>query len=313
MGLRIRTNIASINAQRRLAISTGRLQNSMSKLASGKRINKAADDAAGLAISENLRADLRSLSQAKRNASDGVSMVQTAEGGLNETSTMLVRLRELAIQSASDTVGNTERGFIEKEYSALKDEIDRISTSTEFNGTRLLVGDGTNETYPTDEEAAIPENQYPLEIQVGKDYYAEADAKDDNPNPVNIIKIRFDNINTYTSGEGSLEIGKAGEGTMVMAKEEAQKSISVLDNAITKVNDYRAYLGSIQNRLGSTISNLGVQIENIAEAKSRIQDTDFAAETAEYTKNNILQNAGASVLASANQQPQVAMGLIQNI
>ena len=313
MGLRIRTNIASINAQRRLAGSTKTLQNSMAKLASGKRINRAADDSAGLSISENLRADVRSLSQAKRNASDGVSMVQTAEGGLVETSNMLIRLRELAIQAASDTVGTTERGFIEKEYSALKDEIDRISSSTEFNGTRLLVGDGTSDHYPTDEQAAIPEDRYPLEIQVGKDYLETADARDGNPNPVNIIKIRFDTINTYTSGEGSLEIGKAGEGTMVSGKTEAQKSISILDTAITKVNDYRAYLGSIQNRLDSTISNLGVQIENISESKSRIQDTDYAAETAEYTKSNILQNAGTSVLSSANQQPQVALGLIQNI
>jgi flagellin len=225
---------------------------------------------------------------------------------------MLVRLRELAIQSASDTLGNPERGFIEKEYSALKDEIDRISSSTEFNGTRLLVGDATSDHYPQDELVAIEDGKYPLEIQVGKDYYETADGVDEG-NPVNIIKIRFDNINTYTSGEGSLEIGKSGEGTMVSGKVEAQKSIAILDTAITKVNDYRAYLGSIQNRLGSTISNLSVQIENVSEAKSRIQDTDFAAETAEYTKSNILQQAGTSVLSSANQQPQVALGLIQNI
>ena len=140
MGLRIRTNVASLNAQRRLGQSTDAIGESGNKLASGERINKASDDAAGLAISENLRADVRSLNQAKRNALDGVSLVQTAEGGLNETTNMLVRLRELAVQAASDTVGNTERGFLDKEYQALKSEIDRIANSTEFNGTRLLVG-----------------------------------------------------------------------------------------------------------------------------------------------------------------------------
>lgn len=307
MGLRIRTNISSVNAQRRLENTTLRLQNSMGKLASGKRINKAADDAAGLAISENLRADIRSLQQAKRNAADGVSLVQTAEGSLVETSTMLVRLRELAVQSASDTIGNTEREFIDREYLALKDEIDRIAASTEFNGTRLLVGQAD-----VPEEYANPEETFPLEIQVGKDYFLESDAKD-MPNPVNIIKINFENLNAFTEGEGSLEIGRAEEGTRVNTKVGAQQSISVLDSAITRVNDYRSYLGAIQNRLGSTITNLGVQIENLSESKSRIQDTDFAAETAIYTKNNILQNAGISILSSANQQPTVAMQLIQGL
>ena len=141
MGLRIRTNVTSLNAQRRLGQSTKAVADSTNKLASGKRINKAADDAAGLAISSNLTADIRSLNVAKRNANDGISLVQTAEGGLEETNNMLTRLRELAVQSASDTIGDTERGFIDKEYIALKDEIDRIASVTEFNGTRLLVGE----------------------------------------------------------------------------------------------------------------------------------------------------------------------------
>ena len=183
MGLRIRTNVASLNAQRRLGQSTDAIGESGNKLASGERINKASDDAAGLAISENLRADVRSLNQAKRNALDGVSLVQTAEGGLNETTNMLVRLRELAVQAASDTIGNTERGFLDKEYQALKSEIDRIASSTEFNGTRLLVG-----------QVALPEdmntgaNAFPLEIQVSKDYYTQSDALS-HPNPTNIIRI----------------------------------------------------------------------------------------------------------------------------
>ncbi len=304
MGLRIRTNIASLNAQRRLGISTKAMQNSMGKLASGERINRAADDAAGLAVSENLRADVRSLNMAKRNAMDGISLVQTAEGGLMETSNMLVRLRELAIQASSDTIGNTEREFLDKEYLQLKDEIDRIASSTEFNGTRLLVGEAD-----ISDELKTNSNPYPLEIQVGKDYYLDTDAID-QPNPVNIIKIDFQNINAFTEGDGSLGIGRADEGTRVNRKENAQQSIGQLDSAITKINEYRAYLGSIQNRLSSTISNLGVQTENLEESRSRIRDTDFASETAIMTQQSILQQAGTSVLANANQQPQIALSLL---
>lgn len=308
MGLRIRTNISSINAQRRLERATGAVSNSMQKLASGKRINKAADDAAGLAISENLRADIRSLHQAKRNANDGVSLVQTAEGALVETTNMLVRLRELAVQSASDTIGATERGFLDKEYIALKDEIDRITNSTEFNGTRLIVGASGD----VPDEVANQEGTFPLEIQVSKDYYKDADALDER-NPVNIIKINLENINTYTTGEGSLEIGRAQEGTRVHNKVDAQLSIETLDTAITKVNDHRAYLGAIQNRLTSTVTNLGVQVENLSAAKSRIQDTDFASESSLYTSESILQQAGTAILGSANQQSNVALSLIQNL
>jgi len=293
-------------------MSTEALQNSGAKLASGERINKAADDAAGLAISENLRADIRSLGQAKRNANDGISLVQTAEGGLVETSNMLVRLRELAVQSASDTIGNTERKFVNREFNALKDEIDRIANSTEFNGTRLLVG----KTEVADDMKGDA-NAFPLEIQVSKDYFNKTDALD-SKNPVNIIRLNLDNLNSFTTGEGSLNLDKAVEdGSDISAgvdtKQGAQMSISRLDAAITQVNDYRSYLGAIQNRLGSTVNNLGVQVENLGTARSRIRDTDFAAETAEYTKDKILQQAGSSVLAQANQRPQIALGLLQNL
>jgi flagellin len=304
MGLRIRTNVASLNAQRRLSISTGELQESSAKLASGERINRAADDAAGLAISENMRASIRSYSQARRNANDGISLVQTAEGGLMETNNMLIRLRELAIQAASDTVGATERGFIDKEFLALKDEIDRIANTTEFNGTRLLVG-----------QTEMPEdmkgngNSFPMEIQVGKDYYEASDALD-QANPVNIIRVDLNSLNAFTDGEGSLALGRAEEGTRVVTKADAQRSISVLDSAITKVNDYRSYLGAIQNRLSSTVTNLGTTIENVSEARSRIRDTDFASETAKMTQANIMQQAGTAVLASANAQPQIALKLL---
>jgi flagellin len=304
MGIRIRTNVASINAQRRLAVSTGKLSDTMSKLASGSRINKAADDAAGLAISDNMRADMRSLGQARRNANDGISLVQTAEGGLNETANMLTRLRELAVQAASDTVGETERGFVDKEYVALKDEIDRIANSTEFNGTRLLIGESD-----TPEGVANPDGTFPLEIQVGKDFYEGADDVSE-ANQVNIIKIDLNKLNAFTDGEGSLGLGKAEEGTRVTTKSSAQNSIAVVDGAITKINDYRSYLGAMQNRLGSAERNLGVQIENVSAAKSRIRDTDFAAETANMTQNSILQQAGASVLSQANTQPQIALKLL---
>ncbi len=304
MGLRIRTNTASVNAQRRLSMATNSLQESSAKLASGKRINKSADDAAGLAISENLRGDIRSLTQAKRNALDGISLVQTAEGGLNETSSMLIRLRELATQAASDTIGKTEREFTNKEFVALKDEIDRIANSTEFNGTRLLIGKAERPG-----EISNPDGTFPLEIQVGKDYFEGVDGLGER-NPVNIIKIDLGNINAGTEGENSLDIGRAEGGTTVLTKVDAQRSIAALDKAIVKVNDYRSYLGSIQSRLQTTMNNLDVTVENLTEANSRIMDTDFAAETANFTQQNIMQQAGTSVLATANQAPSIALKLL---
>jgi len=310
MGLRIRTNVASLNAQRRLGMSTDALNSSGNKLASGERINKSADDAAGLAISENLRADVRSLTQARRNALDGVSLVQTAEGGLVETTNMIVRLRELAVQAASDTVGNVERGFLDKEYQSLKSEIDRIANSTEFNGTRLLVG-GRD----IGDELFGEANSFPLEIQVSKDYYPQNDSLNAE-NPVNIIRIDLQNLNAFSTGENSLQINQSMAGEEVAGignKVGAQLSIGRLDDALTRVNDYRAYLGAIQNRLSSSINNLGTQIENLDTARSRIRDTDYASETADFTKAKILQQAGSSVLAQANQAPQVALGLLQNM
>lgn len=303
MGLRMRTNVASLNAQRNLGITTENLKSSMGRLSSGQRINKAADDAAGLAISERLRADIRSLGQAKRNTQDGVSMVQVAEGGLEETSNMLIRLRELSVQAASDTVGNLERGYLNQEFQALRDEIDRIAAVTEFNGTRLLVG---NAELPDD--LKTNHNPVPLEIQVSKDYYESADSLDQR-NPVNVIRIDLQGINAFTTGEGSLDIGNS-EDIGIDTKQAAQAKLTVLDGAINKVNQYRAYLGSIQNRLGSTLGNLGVEIENLSESRSRIRDTDFAEETAVMTQNNILQQAGASVLGQANVMPQIALSLL---
>jgi flagellin len=307
MGLRIQTNVQSLNSQRNLVASTEANNSSMEKLASGYRINKAADDAAGLAISEKLKADIRGLNMAKRNANDGVSLVQTAEGGLSEVGNILARLRELAVQSSSDTIGNVERGFLNKEYSSLKDEIDRITNATEYNGTRLLVGNQES----LDPALVNRSNAYPLEIQVGKDYFGSVDEKGQS-NPVNVIRIDLQNLNTNTDSNG-LNLGKSTEdgGTRVDSKESAQQSLGTLDAAIQKVAEYRSYLGAIQSRLGSTINNLSVQSENFAAANSRIRDTDFADETAKLTQSNILKQAGIAVLSQANQSPQAALRLLQ--
>jgi flagellin len=306
MGLRIQTNMQAMSAQRNLVNSTESNNQSMERLASGYRINKAADDAAGLAISEKLKADIRGLNMAKRNASDGVSLVQTAEGGLNEVGNILSRLRELAVQSSSDTIGNVERGFLNKEYTALKDEIDRITNATEYNGTRLLVGNQES----LDASLVNRSNPYPLEIQVGKDYFTSVDEKGQS-NPVNVIRIDLQNLNTNTDSNG-LNLGRSTEdgGTRVDSKESAQQSIGTLDAAIQKVAEYRSYLGAIQSRLGSTINNLSVQTENFAAANSRIRDTDFADESAKLTQSNILKQAGVAVLSQANQSPQAALRLL---
>ena len=308
MSLRIRTNVTSLIAQRNFTQAGERVKRHMEKLSSGKRINKAADDAAGLAISEAIRSDVRSLNQARRNTNDGISLIQVAEGSLNEVGNILIRLKELAIQGSSDTVGNQEREFINLEFMALKNEIDRISLSTEYIGTRLLIGKGEE----VDKSLIVNHSKPPLEVQVDKEYNELVDSLEVR-NPVDIIRLNFESINALTEGEGSLGIGSPGneEGTKVSTKESAQNSISVIDKAVDKVSSYRAKLGSLQNRLISTDRNLGIRIENLTVSKSRIADADFANETAELTQWSILQQAGASVLNQANQLPQIALQLLQ--
>lgn len=307
MGLRIRTNIQSLFAQRHFGISSQEMAKHMERLASGYRINKAADDAAGLAISEQLKANLRSLGQARRNANDAVSLVQVAEGGLEEINDIMIRLRELSVQGASDTIGMRERGYLNEEFMALKDEVDRIAISTEFNGTRLLTGNKE-----LGEELLREHNFSPLEIQVGKDYFNAADGLD-APNPINVLRMNLDNMNATTDGENSLDIGSTlnEDGTTVATKSGAQNSIFRLDNAMKAVASYRARLGALQNRLQSTDRNLAIAIENQGAAKSRIKDADFAAEAAELTQSSILQQAGASVLVQANQTANIALKLLQ--
>lgn len=280
MGLRIATNISSINAQRHMVNTRRLLDRSLERLSSGYRINKAGDDAAGLAISEKLRAKTRGLVQAQRNASDGISLVQVAEGGLEEVQNILVRLRELGVQAASDTIGNQERKYLNEEYQALKEEIDRIANVTEFNGTVLLDGTGGS-----------------LDIQVNTG----------GQNLLGVDRISFDafraDVNTDKLGLEELSID---------SKFNAQRSLAILDQAIEHVSSVRGELGAIDNRLSSTIRNLSVSIENLSAANSRIKDVDVAEETSELTRNNILMQAGTSVLQQANSIPKMALTLLQN-
>jgi len=276
MGLRINTNVASLQAQGSLSKVNKESQESFSKLSSGTRITKAADDAAGLAISEKMKAEIRSAQQANRNANDGISLVQVAEGGLNETSSILVRMRELAIQSSSDTMGDSERGMADLEYQQLKSEMDRISQVTEFNGKKLLDGSGEK-----------------LEFQVG----TGADEFQD--------RIGLDPM-TLNSSITSMGV----EGVDITTKEAAQGSLQSLDSAVEKISGQRAVLGSLQNRLTSTSNNLQVYAENMSAANSRIRDVDYADETAKQARNQILTAAGTSVLAQANMSSQSALKLI---
>ena len=276
MGFRINTNVSSLAAQRSLGNVNQKQLSTLAKLSSGQRINKAADDAAGLAISEKLKADIRSANQANRNANDGISMIQIAEGGLNEISSILIRLRELSIQAASDTVGDPERQFTEVEYQNLKQEIERISRVTEFNGKKLLDGTGT---------------KYEFQIGTLNDPFQDR------------INYNASATNSTIDSIGIVDLSIASKGT-------AQDSIQAIDKAIHKISGQRANLGAIQNRLVSTSNNLAINVENKEAAKSRIRDTDFALTTADSTKLNILTQAGTAVLAQANMQGSAALQLI---
>lgn len=276
MGMRVTTNIAALNAQRNLTGSQKAIGESFAQMASGSRINKAADDAAGLAISENLKGSIRSLRQANRNANDGISLVQVAEGGLNEIGNVIVRLRELGIQASSDTIGDRERGFINKEVEQLKNEMQRIASVTTWGSTKLL--DGSTPTY--DFQVGIFNNEFEDRISfVASENVATLDA------------LGLTDVN-YTSKEG------------------AQNALTALDEAQFRVNSSRSNLGALQNRLMSTVQNLSVADENYSAANSRIRDTDVAAASSELMRNNILLQAGTSTLAQANQNSAVALKLL---
>lgn len=277
MGLRISTNAAAMATNRILSHSTEDTNKSYQRLASGQRITQAGDDAAGLSISENLRGQIRSMGQAERNANDGISFAQVAEGGLTEISNIMIRLRELGIQAGSDTIGDRERTFINQEVQSLTQEVDRIANVTNFNGTPLL-------------NAQAPKGQ--LEFQVGiRNNENDRIVFDANAIDVRASSLGVDGLN-FESIDG------------------ARDALDKVDDAMSKIFSSRAALGAVQNKLQSTVRNLGVGKENLAIARSRIADTDIASETSELVRGNILQSAGISVLAQANSAPTQALKLL---
>jgi len=277
MGLRINTNVPSLSAQRNLRGTRASFDKNLERLSSGSRINRAGDDAAGLAISESIRAQIRGITQAERNAQDGISMIQVGEGALSQIANILIRMRELAVQAASDTVGQNERRFIDVEYRQSLEEIDRIANGTEYNGVRLLNG-----TAPA------------FEIQIGT-----------RNNPL-IDRVRLFDATSTDSNVAALGINL----TSTEDKLSAQNSLGALDSALAQVNQTRAEFGAVQNRLQAAINNIMVSRENLSAANSRIRDTDLAEEVSDLTKNQILTQAGVSVLAQANSAMRSTLSLL---
>ncbi len=274
MGIRINTNISSLNTQRHLSRSSTEFQKSMEKLSSGLRINRAGDDAAGLAISEGLKSDIRALDQASRNAADGISLVQTGEGSLDEVSSILLRMKELAEQSLNGTLSNTDRGYLNSEFGALSSEINRISDATEFNGVKLLDGNG---------------GTISIQVGIGTNTSDKVD--------VNLATAR----DTATLGLSATIDSASAAGT----------AMGQIDAAISTVTSARSDFGAIQNRLESSIRNINMTSENLAAANSRIRDVDIAKETSRMTSYQILQQAGVSMLAQANTSTSLAMALLR--
>jgi len=282
----INTNVMSLNAQKNLNSSQGALATSLERLSTGLRINSAKDDAAGLAISERFSSQIRGLDQAVRNANDGISLAQTAEGAMQEITNNLQRIRELAVQSSNSTNSQTDRDALQAEVAQLIDEIDRVALQTDFNGTKLLDGDADA-----------------LSFQIGANAgelitVFEDDAEDASTAP---------NMRTASLGEGDDNVADID----ISDFDGAQDALAIVDAALTEVNSARAEFGATQNRFESVIANLQTASENLSAARSRIQDADFAAETAELTRAQILQQAGTSVLAQANAAPQNVLALLQ--
>jgi flagellin len=274
MGLRINTNMAAFSAQRVMGEQGRRAEKAAQALASGSRITKAGDDAAGLAISENIRSQVRGLGMARQNSFNAVSAIQVSEGGLNEISNILTRLRELGIQAASDNVGERERGFLDLEAQSLIQEADRIAKTTMFGGKKLIDGSGGDQ-----------------------EYHVGPFGGEDNV-------IRF----SLSSDATADAIGISG--LSMESKDDARSLLSEVDDAVAIVGAMRANFGAIQNRLESTTNNLDIQIENLSAAKSRISDADIAYESSQLASAQVLQSAAVSVLAQANTFPNVALKLI---
>ena len=291
MGMRIRTNVPAITAQRFMSDNKDAMSKSLERLSSGYRINKSADDAAGLAISESLRGKIRGLNVAKRNANDAVSMVQVAEGSMNEMTNILIRLRELTVQASTDTIGERERSFLNREYTQLADEIDRIGNSTEFNGIKIFDKDADRDQFV---------------IQVG----TNGTTPDQNTDTI-AISLAGLKFNTADLGIGKeAEIGSV-DGGAGPSLEDISSKLNVIDEALNKIASERATLGSVQSRLGSALSNLAINVENMETAKSRIKDVDFASETAELTQARILTSSTTAVLQQANAAPEQVLQLLR--
>ena len=286
--MRINNNIMALNAHRQLGMNQTGASKSMEKLSSGFRINRAGDDAAGLAISEKMRGQIRGLNQASRNAQDGISLIQTAEGALNETHSILQRMRELAVQASNDTNTIDDRKEIQKEMNELIDEIDRIANDTQFNTRELLDG-------------SLDSTQDGLELHIG--------ANADQAITLNIESMKSEDIGD-TATVASLKDAALAGTTGVQTQEAADEAITVIDEAISAVSAERSKLGAYQNRLEHTIANLGTSAENLQAAESRIRDLDMAEEIMAFTKNNILQQAATAMLAQANMAPQSVLQLL---
>lgn len=305
MGLRIKSNTESLIAQRRLTENRRALGESLERMSSGQRINRSADDAAGLAVSESIRARTRSLDVAKRNANDGISYLQVAEGGLNETTNIIVRMRELAAQAASDTVGNRERTFLDKEFQQLRQEVARIVDSTEFNGSKLLKSDGNKpiQLFVGAANRASDADGNPPEIDPATD----PDVLTINTDEVSKLnealgKITEDAISIVSDGDGGAQdLGPSGTSDL----------FNRMDSALNSIAEYRATLGSVQSRLNSTITNIEISNENLSAAMSRIRDVDYASETAKFATSKILMQAGVSVLSQANSSSEYALQLLR--
>ncbi len=284
--LSIRTNVASLSAQKSLAGSTESLQSSMSKLSSGMRITRASDDAAGLGVSQNLTAQVKSYNQAARNAADGLSVVQTAESALNETGNILTRMRELTMQSSSDGISNTERAYIQEETDALIGELNRIDNSTEFNGTKLF--------------GAAAALTFQVGIRGTADDFLSIDT----------TAMAVDGASLGNGTDTISALASGGTMNLETSAAQSRSALEVIDGAIDNVSQYRSQLGAVANRLESVQSTIASASESAASANSRIRDVDVATETANMARANVLQQAGVSVLAQANQQPQIALKLL---
>lgn len=291
MGIRIRTNVSSLVSQRFMSNNSQNQMKSLEKLSSGYRINKSSDDAAGLAVSESIRAKVRGLNVAKRNANDAVSMIQIAEGSMNEMSDILIRLRELSVQSASDTIGAQERGYLNREYTQLVDEMDRIVATTEFNNLKLFEQEDKSE----------------FVIQVGTNGSLPEDNQDTISIDLQGLLFKSDDLGLGKDDEiGPVEADDPGPERSTIAEK-----LTVIDDAINRLASERATLGSVQSRLDSAINNLSVNVENLETANSRIRDVDFASETSKLAQSRVMLQSSTSVLSQANQVPEIALQLLR--